>query len=181
MSKKKSSFDDPLNGASFEDIKKLLFAHARRGVTTTEYPYVDGHATLQIDDVEPKAYHLYISLIDSPVEIYRRITVPSNLRLEHLAEIVVRVMGWTNTHLHQFIIHGDYFVCPEELKEDTSMFPHADAMACSVGDVLQDKGDTIKFEYVSVDSGKGDRPPEDVGGVYGYADFLARAFRREGY
>lgn len=69
MSKKKSSFDDPLNGASFEDIKKLLFAHARRGVTTTEYPYVDGHATLQIDDVEPKAYHLYISLIDSPVKI----------------------------------------------------------------------------------------------------------------
>lgn len=74
MSKKKSPFDDPLNGASFEDIKKLLFAHARRGVTTTEYPYVDGHATLQIDDVEPKAYHLYISLIDSPVKIYRRIT-----------------------------------------------------------------------------------------------------------
>ena len=32
---------------------------------------------------------------------------------------------------------------------------------------------------VSVDSGKGDCPPEDVGGVYGYADFLARAFRRE--
>ena len=47
----------------------MLFGHARRGVTTTEYPYVDGDATLQIDDVEPKAYHLYISLIDSPVKI----------------------------------------------------------------------------------------------------------------
>lgn len=203
MSKSKNndnSLYDILFGHKSQDqIKEMLgLIEGNRDNGIAEYPYSEEHPTLQVRSIEPKAYHLYISLQGSPVKIFRRITVPSNIRMEHLAEIIIRAMGWGNEHLHQFIAHGEEYVSVREIKEGGGIFSFRmkhDAMACTIGDVLKEKGKQIKFEYdfgdswmhnvrlsaieaydprhvVSVDSGSGPCPPEDCGGVYGYAEML---------
>jgi hypothetical protein len=49
---------------------------------------------------------LKIVLMDTEPAIWRRIQVPGRLRLKKLHEIIQVVMGWQNSHLHQFIV-GD--------------------------------------------------------------------------
>lgn len=147
----------------------------------------------------PVAYVLYISIDQCPVKVFRRLRVPSNLRLEYLAELILVAMGWYGYHLHQFSKNGVLYVSPERFEEDWDFgfrMRRVNAMNCTVGDVLLSKGDTIKFEYdfgdswmhtvrvSSIDdstnadttirllSGKGACPPEDCGGVWGYSELL---------
>lgn len=159
-------------------------------------PYVDKHATLVADTVKPVTYHLYVSLLQCPVKVYRRITVPSNLRLEHLAKIIIRAMGWDDVHEHRFFANGRIYA-PKKGEEGSlpSWSQRNDSMAVTIGDVLKAKAVPVKFVYdlgdnwihqvrlssveeecvpgqVTLDSGGGGCPPEDVGGVYGYAQML---------
>lgn len=201
MSKKKNTNNDDSLFAN--DFLKMflkygsMLAKADTGTDDVLYPYVEGHASLVVDAVEPVAYHLYISLLHSPVKIFRRITVPANLRLEHLAQIIIRTMGWYNCHLHQFHAQNRQYA-PKEDEESGNMSwlsNDIDAMSVTVNDVLKEKGKSIKLEYdfgdswmhqvrlsaiddkdrsgkITVDSGTGGCPPEDASGVYGYAEML---------
>jgi hypothetical protein len=199
MSKKKSK--DSKSGLSdleYKSIKQLIdsmSSNNNHGSFDVEHPYVKNHPTLLVDTIKPVTYHLYISLMRSPVKIFRRITVPSNLRLEFLAEIIIRAMGWSNEHLHQ--IYADHHVfSPIDPNSDWDLlyFGNIDSTSVTIGDVLKDKGKFIKLEYdlgdswihqvrlstiddkpttdITVDSGSGACPPEDIGGVYGYAEML---------
>ena len=201
MSKKKrSTSDDSLFANDFLRMFLKYGSMLAKGGKARDdvlYPYVDDHATLLVDAVEPVAYHLYISLLHSPVKIFRRITVPANLRLEHLAQIIIQAMGWCNCHLHQFHAQNRLYT-PKEDEESGNMSwlsNDIDAMSVTVADVLKEKGKSIKLEYdfgdswmhqvrlsaiddtdhsgkITVDSGTGGCPPEDAGGVYGYAEML---------
>jgi hypothetical protein len=54
---------------------------------------------------QPKEiYQIKVTLNGSKPPIWRRILVPGNVTLEHLHYILQAVMGWTNAHLHQFIV-----------------------------------------------------------------------------
>lgn len=104
---------------------------------------------------EPVAYVLYISIDQCPVKVFRRLRVPSNLRLEYLAELILVAMGWYGYHLHQFSKNGVLYVSPESFEEDWDFsfrMERVNAMDYTVGDVLRSKGDTIKFEYDFGDS-----------------------------
>jgi hypothetical protein len=115
--------------------------------------------------------------------------------LAEFHEILQEVMGWTNTHLHQFEIAGNYFVPismeDEELDiegEDESAITLAEAvrLAGKSFGYLYDFGDgwehTIQVEKVLPAEAKppipvcvaGARncPPEDCGGSYGYQELL---------
>jgi hypothetical protein len=48
-------------------------------------------------------YYLKVTLKDSNPLIWRDILVPSDLTLEELHYVIQTVMGWGNSHLHQFI------------------------------------------------------------------------------
>jgi hypothetical protein len=48
-------------------------------------------------------YYLKVTLKDSKPLIWRDILVPSDLTLEELHYVIQTVMGWGNSHLHQFI------------------------------------------------------------------------------
>lgn len=48
-------------------------------------------------------YYLKVTLKDSKPPIWRDILVPSDLTLEELHYVIQTVMGWGNSHLHQFI------------------------------------------------------------------------------
>jgi len=147
-------------------------------------------------------YHIRIKLSDAPLPIWRELKVPSNITLEVLSLIILEAMGWKNIHLHKFKKGNTLFMDTEELEEQEyimpfSRFQREDANNWSLSQVLFEKGDRMEYEYDFGDSwkheiwvkgireytldetpsivllkGKGACPPEDCGGVWGYAELL---------
>ncbi|MEX0643126.1 MAG: plasmid pRiA4b ORF-3 family protein [Pirellulales bacterium] len=54
--------------------------------------------------MSPPTYHLRIALRDTKPPIWRRVAVPSNITLGQLHEVIQIAMGWSNSHLHQFML-----------------------------------------------------------------------------
>jgi hypothetical protein len=139
------------------------------------------------------AFELRVTLrgIDPP--IWRRVRVPADIELPALHEVLQRVMGWTNSHLHEFRVGGVAFGDPEE-EDDygpiderrvrlSQLVRHVGDLLTYVYDVGDDWEHDVVLERFVRDPGEaaalvclgGTRacPPEDVGGTGGYSDFLA--------
>jgi pRiA4b ORF-3-like protein len=132
---------------------------------------------------------LKISLVGvSKPPVWRRLLVPATMRLDRLHDVIQAAMGWTDTHLHAFEAGGvDYGPPDPELN-------HVDERRTAIGHVLSEPRDRMRYIYDFGDywhhdvvvekvleaergarypicvTGKGRRPPEDCGGVWGYAD-----------
>lgn len=136
---------------------------------------------------------LEVSLRGIQPRIWRRIEISSDLTLADLHEAIQTAMGWTNSHLHMFIApDGRSFGSPTEY-DDLKM---VNEKKVRIGAPLQDKGDKLEYEYdfgdgwghtikvrkvqVAIDpeapprcvAGARACPPEDCGGVWGYARIL---------
>jgi hypothetical protein len=140
-----------------------------------------------------------INLQETSPSIWRRLFIRSDANLGMLHAIIQIAMGWTNSHLHHFFIDGKRYVDPE-LDQDRD-FPDneepIDENAWTLLEVLRpgvtpfdyeyDFGDSwrhlIDVERIEIDStgfqgyalciaGERACPPEDCGGVSGFADFL---------
>ena len=139
-----------------------------------------------------KVFQLRISLDHINPPIWRRVIVPSSMRLRRLHGVVQATMGWTNSHLYHFRQDGRIFSRPNpdigEYVEDDSTF-RVDHLLMSPGDTMTyeyDMGDswnhTVMLEEVVVPDSALKRaqclagaracPPEDCGGVMGYQNFL---------
>jgi DNA-binding XRE family transcriptional regulator len=118
--------------------------------------------------------------------IWRRFVVPAGFSLSQLHRVLQIVMGWTDSHLHQFerghTIYG--------LPDPDFGGQHEDERRTRLDAVLERKADWMTYEYDFGDSwthrvvlekvepdvarsavivaGKGACPPEDCGGVWGY-------------
>ncbi len=139
-------------------------------------------------------YQFKITLKDSRPPIWRRIQV-KDCSLDKLHEHIQTAMGWTNSHLHQFQIEGQCYGDPELLDDG---FDAIDSTRTMISQVVPTDGKSFKFRY-EYDFGdcwvheiffegcpsaepkakyplcvEGARacPPEDVGGLPGYAGFL---------
>ena len=136
-------------------------------------------------------YLLKIQLLDIEPAIWRRFVVPANITLDRLHDVIQIVMGWTDSHLHEFTIGKKRYTEYPELKED--------GLVCGryrLGNLIKKKGRTFDYLYDFGDSWEhelvieesryfnpelrtelacleGERacPPEDVGGVPGYFEF----------
>lgn len=143
-------------------------------------------------------YQFKITLLETNPPIWRRIQVPDGT-LDKLHEHLQTAMGWTNSHLHQFDIQGERYGDPELLGDDFEDFEGHDSTAIFVSDILPELGQQFAFNYeydfgdswehevlyegsLPVEPGQtyplcleGERacPPEDVGGVWGFAEYLA--------
>ncbi|WP_443701900.1 plasmid pRiA4b ORF-3 family protein [Prevotella sp.] len=145
-------------------------------------------------------FTLNVTLNNAPLEIMRQIEVPSNIRLDALAEILTIAMGWEGSHLNQFKDNGKFY--EETSYEDDAFYKECGRKKFgqheySLRDLLNRKGNKILWEYdfgdgwehsVTLESrrkkpaceeyavrllkGKNACPPEDVGGVYGYEHLL---------
>jgi hypothetical protein len=140
-------------------------------------------------------YQLKITLKDLKPPIWRRVQVPDG-SLGALHEVIQIAMGWTDMHLHEFIVRGDHYGprSPDDLGFGAEMETE-DEDAVLLSQILRrsrkfryvyDFGDgwqhEIEFEgvverepkikYPRCVEGKRACPPEDVGGPWGYADFL---------
>ncbi len=136
-------------------------------------------------------YQLKISLNNIKPPIWRRFLIQSDIKLPDLHKAIQTVMGWTNSHLHQFIIDGKFYSEPD----DESFAETIDYRKIRLNKVLTKEKQTINYEYdfgdgwehtitlekILTDSvqkypacleGKRSCPPEDCGGPYGYEDLL---------
>ena len=139
-------------------------------------------------------YELKITLRGSKPAIWRRVQVPGSINLFRLHDVFQVVMGWTDSHLHQFVDapivysvpSGDDYPGQERL--DERRFRLADVARHGKAALIYeyDFGDSWAHEvmvqkilpadpkkkYAVCLDGKNACPPEDCGGIWGYYELL---------
>jgi hypothetical protein len=140
------------------------------------------------------SWQLKIELLDVRPTVWRRLIVPETIKLPKLDRAIQAAFGWTNSHLHEFIIGGVEYAypdpdCAEELEHvDETRVVLLDALGLEARcfDYVYDFGDnwhhvaivedrhihTSPITPISCSAGENACPPEDVGGAHGYAEFL---------
>ncbi len=126
--------------------------------------------------------------------VWRKVLVPDTYTFADLHEIIQTIFGWENYHLYQFTPkgYGSYPVISKPSPDDWGPVDDAAKVKLKkyfkkVGDsfvYIYDFGDDwthqIKLEAITPDNPehpvctgwKGITPPEDCGGIYGYADMM---------
>lgn len=137
-----------------------------------------------------------ITLDEVKPTVMRRIEVPVDVKLDTLHEIIQAIMPWGNYHLYEFRVRESRWGVPMPDMDDFG-FPVADARKVTLERALSepnfktlrytyDFGDdwrhTIKVErrftaeqwdeFPRLIDAKGCCPPEDIGGPWGYAEYL---------
>jgi hypothetical protein len=142
-------------------------------------------------------FRFKISLLDIKPAIWRRIQV-LDCTLADLHEYIQAAFGWDNYHLHQFDIDGNHygppasddFDCGEDTQDETdvllsNLIPKSGCKSRWIYEY--DFGDGWRHAVVSEGfpasdpqvkyplcvEGERACPPEDCGGPWGYADYLA--------
>mgnify|MGYP003111929779 FL=1 len=136
-----------------------------------------------------------IELEGSHPTVSREFLVPSDFTFYKFHHTVQIVMGWENYHLYEFSI--DSYRIGQQFEEDGFNGPNEiiDSKTIKIGDVLKSKGQKLDYLYDFGDywqhtltleriiedltipfpvccSGNLNCPPEDVGGLPGFYDFL---------
>lgn len=135
---------------------------------------------------------LKISLDHISPPIWRRVLVPDSMTLGELHDVIQLAMGWTNSHMHEFQVHGVSYGEPD-LEYLDDMFDERDARLSDIAlreklriKYTYDFGDgwdhsVVVEKFLPVDKtlhypvcvkGKRSCPPEDCGGPWGYAGLL---------
>ena len=134
---------------------------------------------IKLDDVEPA--------------VVRRVEVPLTIRLDRLHLVLQAAMGWTNSHLYEIRARDVGWGSPDPDFGDGPL----DASKARLIDVLEDVGTkshkylydfgdgwehSVRIEritdavpgivYPRLIDAAGRCPPEDVGGPWGYREFL---------
>ena len=142
----------------------------------------------------PPIYQLKVTLLDSKPPIWRRILVRSDVRLDILHRILQETMGWTNSHLHQFTVHGASY--GPHYDESGGELEYENEARYRLSQLLTIEKDSLNYEYDFGDGwdhkitlekilphddsvpvpccikGKRACPPEDCGGVWGYDSLI---------
>ncbi len=143
---------------------------------------------------KPKnVYLLRITLNETEPPIWRRLMVRSDTRLPDLHLMFQAAMGWYNSHLHLFEVRGERYGEPDpDFGDDDTVNGknvRLEALLPRKGTrmtYLYDFGDgwehdvrveeilpgDPKVKYPVCVEGERACPPEDVGGTWGYAEFL---------
>lgn len=144
------------------------------------------------------SYQLHVQLCDIKPAIWRRLVVADNTSLAQLHRIIQAAMGWHNYHAYAFEIAGQRYGLPDA---DWAEDPTMDARRYTLGQLLQGQALAIRYLYDFGDGwlhrvkleavnpldasqllqmqqlpqcvgGRNACPPEDCGGVPGFADFV---------
>jgi len=142
-----------------------------------------------------RIYQLKVTLKDIKPPIWRRILVPADITLRRLHDVLQAAMGWTDSHLHIFEVGPEptYFGDPEivedwpDLRLERATKLSRVAPTASAKLVYEyDLGDGWRHDIVVEKvlpaqagascpvclTGRRACPPEDCGGVWGYAELL---------
>ena len=137
-------------------------------------------------------YQIKISLIGAKPPIWRTVLVPGNIGLAAFHDIIQVTMGWTDSHLHQFIANQVFYGTPD----DDFELEMEDETQYKLSQLLTNEKESLIYEYDFGDSwehkillekilpydskivlpvclkGKRACPPEDCGGIWGYEELL---------
>jgi len=140
-----------------------------------------------------RIFQLKVQLREVRPPVWRRVLVPGEMDLAELHEVVQAAMGWTNSHLHEFEIEGSQYGVPDP---DWELDEVADESGVRLSRVAGE-GSRLRYAYDFGDgwqhdvvvekvlsrqpglrypccvAGRRACPPEDVGGPWGYREFLA--------
>lgn len=151
----------------------------------------------QIQQASPLLLQFKITLANIKPEIWRRIEVPDGT-LDDLHEHIQTAMGWTNSHLHDFRIHGCRYGDPLLLHNEYGDDDFVDSTTTCLSSIFENVRAPFRFKYEYdygdcwlhevvfegwstststnpqplCSAGARSCPPEDVGGYPGYANFL---------
>jgi hypothetical protein len=140
-------------------------------------------------------YQLKITLKWSKPPIWRRVVVRANMPLDHLHGLIQIAMGWTDSHLHQFIVGRTFYGKPDpefaDMGSETlneKRYTVADLAPAAKKKFIYeyDFGDGWQHEVVVEKvlppdpafkhpvclAGANACPPEDCGGIGGYYNLL---------
>lgn len=141
-------------------------------------------------------YQLKVTLNGSKPPIWRRVLVSSNIDLGNFHRILQIVLGWTDSHLHQFIADRTMYGTPYDEFGGDLGFECEDENRYKLSQLLKKERDSLIYEYDFGDSwehkiilekifphdgsvkvpscikGKRACPPEDCGGIWGYQNLL---------
>ncbi len=143
-------------------------------------------------------YQLQVLLTGSEPPIWRRLQVPVTANLSWFHAVLQVAMGWTNSHLHQFICGEHIYSDPTgELEQCAGDPPVLDENKFTLAELLNDVHEGLVYNYDFGDSWEhivtvekivpaeasmpaiavclaGSRacPPEDCGGIGGYMELL---------
>lgn len=143
-----------------------------------------------------RIFQIQIALKGFRPKIWRRILVPENVLLSDFHKIIQTTMGWTNSHLHNFV-KGKIRYAPRMEENPLWGFNNeVNYKRIKISDLLRVEKDTIIYRYDFGDNwthnivlekilpyddrlvypicvkGNMNCPPEDCGGVHGYAYML---------
>ncbi|MFZ6026847.1 MAG: plasmid pRiA4b ORF-3 family protein [Chloroflexota bacterium] len=146
-----------------------------------------------------KIYQIKVTLRDSKPPIWRRLLLSEETSLATLHKVIQIAMGWEDYHLHMFEIAGQSYGVPEDdefgdfdVKDETRHrlgqmnlpekakfsyeydFGDSWAHTILVEKILpaDSPAGSAGFHYPTCTAGKRACPPEDVGGIWGYEEFL---------
>jgi len=143
-----------------------------------------------------KTYQIQIALKRSNPKIWRRVLVPSDILLPDFHKIIQTTIGWTNSHLHQFIHNSTFYTRKMQDDDFWDEFNNVDHSNIKLSKLLKEEKDSIVYEYDFGDgwehnivlekietatdkqilpvclAGKNNCPPEDCGGTWGYESLL---------
>jgi hypothetical protein len=143
-------------------------------------------------EVPAQIYQLKVTLREVRPPVWRRFQVRSDMTLEQLHWALQLIIGWTDSHLHQFRAAR----AASGRARSVGIVSSEDERRVVLAEVLRKPKDRLIYEYDFGDgwehelqleevlavppegkfpwvlSGKRACPPEDVGGPWGYANFL---------
>jgi hypothetical protein len=99
-----------------------------------------------------EAYHIKIVLLDTHPPVWRRVLVPREITLRQLHRIVQTVVGWTDSHIHQFIFKGQRYSDPKYRLE----LGVIDERKTKLSDLIFAVGNRLLYEYDFGDSWRHD-------------------------
>ena len=136
-----------------------------------------------------------IELQDLEPKIWRRVDMPVSSTLMALHLVIQAALGWTNSHLFEFVAGGRHYGEPHPdlaslgfriyhaknirlrtllergVKRFTYVYDFGDDWRHDV--IVEDVREGVaNVEYPASVSGEGRCPPEDVGSTWGFLDFL---------
>jgi len=129
---------------------------------------------------------LRVTMREVEPTVVRVLDVPAGVLLPELHDLLQVAIGWTDSHLHQFVADDVRYGMPDiddfnefgDERPETGV-PLRSLPACftyvyDFGDDWQHRVEVIGAgaERPGLVAGEGACPPEDVGGAHGYADFL---------
>lgn len=181
-------------------ISPDLIPRWTKRITTTQRVWMRVDSTQRSDRQAGRnvaVYRFKVALKETQPAIWRRIET-KDVTLEKLHELIQTSMGWTNSHLHCFKIGDRRYTDPRFMEDSFDDLGETSYAGVRVSDLVSEYGNRLRLDY-EYDYGDGWQhvieleevseaqprvryprcidgaracPPEDVGGVWGFVDFV---------